>query len=145
MARIADLPHIPQLAKSCFFRSPLTNYDRRTRLNSSPAQLDEPFLSQVDSTSAPALEFKPSMMRHPSYVVFSFLAAVAVVLPLPWHWRAKNVATISIIFWLLSANLVILVNAIIWADNYDDLSPIWCDICKSLCTGWQNHWAMLNW
>ena len=58
------------------------------------------------------------------------MAAFAVSLPLPWHWRAKNIATLSIIFWLLSANLVILVNAIIWADNYNDLSPIWCDICE---------------
>lgn len=84
---------------------------------------------QLDSR----FETSQSMMRHPDYVAFSFLAAVAVSLPVPWHWRAKNIATLSIIFWLLSANLVIFVNAIIWADNYDDLSPLWCDICECSC------------
>jgi pheromone a factor receptor len=69
-------------------------------------------------------------MRHPDYAIFSFLAMFAVSLPLPWHWKARNIATLSIIFWLLLANLVIFVNGIVWAGNYVDRSPVWCDICK---------------
>nr|XP_019008795.1 uncharacterized protein I206_06479 [Kwoniella pini CBS 10737]OCF47576.1 hypothetical protein I206_06479 [Kwoniella pini CBS 10737] len=51
-----------------------------------------------------------------------------VLLPSPWHLRARNVATLSLIFWLLLANIVTFVNSLMWADNFRDLSPVWCDI-----------------
>jgi pheromone a factor receptor len=71
-------------------------------------------------------------MRHPTCVVFSFIALFAVCLPLPWHWRARNIATLAVIFWLFLANAVIFTNGIIWSDNYVDHSPLWCDICELL-------------
>ncbi|GHJ84600.1 hypothetical protein NliqN6_1002 [Naganishia liquefaciens] len=76
----------------------------------------------------PPLVHISATMRHPSYIVLSLLAALTVALPASWHWRANNIATLSIIFWLFSANLVVAVNAIIWSDNYNDWSPVWCDI-----------------
>ena len=79
----------------------------------------------------PPLVHISATMRHPSYIVLSLLAALTVALPASWHWRANNIATLSIIFWLFSANLVVAVNAIIWSDNYNDWSPVWCDICES--------------
>lgn len=69
-------------------------------------------------------------MRHPDYPIWAFLGLVAVLLPATWHWRARNISTLSIIVWLALANLSTFVNTLIWADNYADSSPIWCDICE---------------
>ncbi|KAK4689797.1 pheromone a factor receptor, partial [Tremellales sp. Uapishka_1] len=67
-------------------------------------------------------------MRHPEFPFWSFVSIVIVLIPAPWHYRARNVATMSIIFWLTLSNLVLFVNTLIWADNYKNTSPIWCDI-----------------
>jgi hypothetical protein len=73
----------------------------------------------------------PSNMRHPDYPIWTFLGFVAVVLPGAWHWRSRNISTLSIIAWLALGNLSLFVNTLVWADNYRDWSPIWCDICMS--------------
>ncbi|OCF59121.1 hypothetical protein L486_03622 [Kwoniella mangroviensis CBS 10435] len=67
-------------------------------------------------------------MRHPDYPFWSFISTVLVLLPLPWHIRARNIATLSLIFWLVLANVVTFVNTIVWAGNFRDHNPIWCDI-----------------
>ncbi|ODN96435.1 hypothetical protein L198_04149 [Cryptococcus wingfieldii CBS 7118] len=67
-------------------------------------------------------------MRHPDYPVWNFLALVLVLLPAPWHWRAKNIATMALVLWLAICNLVGFVNTLVWANDYIDRSPIWCDI-----------------
>lgn len=69
-------------------------------------------------------------MRWISLPLFSIIAAGAVLLTLPWHWRARNVPTLSLIFWLLLADLTTFVNAVIWSGNYADHSPGLCDICE---------------
>ncbi len=71
-------------------------------------------------------------MLHPDYPFWSFVGLLAVLLPIPWHWRARNIATLSLIFWSGLTNLIIFLNTQIWADNYRDVSPVWCDISKSL-------------
>ena len=72
-------------------------------------------------------------MRHPDYPLWSLIGLLAVTLPAAWHWKARNIATISLIGWLGVSNLVLLVNTSVWADNYADLAPIWCDISRYTC------------
>lgn len=70
-------------------------------------------------------------MLHPDYPLWNFVGLLAVLLPLPWHWRARNVATLCLIFWLALADLVLFINTLIWADNVLDVSPVWCDMSSS--------------
>lgn len=58
----------------------------------------------------------------------SFLAALLVLVPLPWHWRARNIPTLSLIVWLFLLNITHGVNVIEWYDNVDVKLEIWCDI-----------------
>ena len=69
-------------------------------------------------------------MRHPDYPIWSLVGLVAVLLPSAWHWRARNVATLGLIFWVALSNFVLFVNTLIWADNYEDLAPAWCDLSE---------------
>ena len=71
-------------------------------------------------------------MLHPELPFFAFLSSTLVLIPLAWHWRARNVATLAIIFWLFFANLINGVNALIWAGNVNDPVPVWCDISTSM-------------
>jgi pheromone a factor receptor len=64
--------------------------------------------------------------------VVSFICTVLVLIPLPWHWRARNTATLSIIFWLTSINFTRGVNAIVWGGNIINKAPVWCDICEQI-------------
>ncbi|KIR60340.1 hypothetical protein I314_03631 [Cryptococcus bacillisporus CA1873] len=67
-------------------------------------------------------------MLHPDYPFWNLIALVLVLLPAPWHWRAHNIATVSLIVWLTFANLCGFINTIIWSGSYADKSPVWCDI-----------------
>lgn len=71
---------------------------------------------------------------HAEFPVGAFIAAVLVLVPLPSHWRARNVATLSMIVWLFVSNVIYAVDSIIWAGNVLDSAPIWCDIgrCRLL-------------
>ncbi len=68
---------------------------------------------------------------HPEFAPIAFIAAFSLLFPLPWHWRARNVATLCIIGWFFVMNIIFAVNAIIWANNVDIVAPVWCDI--SMC------------
>jgi len=67
-------------------------------------------------------------MQYPFLPFFAFLAAVLVIIPFPWHWRARNVATMALMFWLCIVNIIFGVNAIVWAGNVNNPIPVWCDI-----------------
>lgn len=58
----------------------------------------------------------------------AFVAAALVLVPLPGHWRARNIPTLSIISWLFILNVSYGVNAVVWAGNTDLVLPVWCDI-----------------
>jgi pheromone a factor receptor len=47
---------------------------------------------------------------HPEYLVPSVFALVAALYPLPWHLRTRNIATVSMIFWMTLLNIVHTVN-----------------------------------
>lgn len=68
-------------------------------------------------------------MHHPELPVFAFLSALLVLIPLPWHLRARNIATVSIVVWLFAVNMIYGINSILWADNVDIKARVWCDIC----------------
>lgn len=48
---------------------------------------------------------------HPELLIPSIIALICVLYPLPWHLRNRNVATLSMIFWMTSLNLVHIVNS----------------------------------
>ncbi|KAJ6535332.1 GPCR fungal pheromone mating factor [Mycena vulgaris] len=64
--------------------------------------------------------------------IASFLCAALVLVPLPWHWRAGTVPTISIAVWLFIDNFVNGVNTALWQDNFDIKAQVWCDITTKL-------------
>jgi hypothetical protein len=85
--------------------------------------------AQNYALNSPLLLF--TAMQHPELPIFAFLAAVLVLIPLSWHWKARNVATLSIIAWLFVVNFIYGVNSIIWAGNVNNPVPVWCDISMS--------------
>ncbi|KAJ7440953.1 pheromone receptor Rcb2 B43 [Mycena latifolia] len=72
---------------------------------------------------------------RPEFAPIAFIAALSLALPLPWHWRARNVATLSIMFWLFLANMIYAIDAIIWSDSIDIVATVWCDITTKLMVG----------
>ncbi|RXK42208.1 hypothetical protein M231_00566 [Tremella mesenterica] len=73
-------------------------------------------------------------MRNPDLTFWSLIGFILVLLPASWHLRARNVATLSLIFWLSLANAVMFVNTLIWSGNFRNTSPIWCDISSHVYT-----------
>src|ERR1700760_1453504 len=66
--------------------------------------------------------------QYPEFVAASAICCVIILLPISSHWKARNVATLSMIAWLFTVNFYRTVNSIIWANNVDELIPVWCDI-----------------
>ncbi|KAF7375579.1 Pheromone receptor Rcb2 B44 [Mycena sanguinolenta] len=65
----------------------------------------------------------------------AFLACALLLVPLPWHWRAGNTPTLSMIAWLFTSNLTYGINAIIWSGSVDNIAPVWCDIASKIEIG----------
>ncbi|KAI0944386.1 hypothetical protein AcW1_002114 [Taiwanofungus camphoratus] len=65
----------------------------------------------------------------------AFIAAILVLIPLPSHWRARNVATLAIIAWLFVVNMIYGVNTAVWAHSVDNVVPVWCDITTKIIIG----------
>ncbi|KAJ6483439.1 GPCR fungal pheromone mating factor [Mycena sanguinolenta] len=65
----------------------------------------------------------------------AFLACALLLVPLPWHWRMRNIPTLSMIAWLFMSNFTHGINAIIWSGHIHDVAPIWCDIVTKSHTG----------
>ena len=73
-----------------------------------------------------------SRTGYPQLPAGALITAVLVLIPLPLHWRTRNVATIAIITWLFAVDIVSAVNAIIWTRNLSQSTAVWCDICTSI-------------
>ncbi|QRV85395.1 STE3-type pheromone receptor [Ceratobasidium sp. AG-Ba] len=67
--------------------------------------------------------------------IVSFICTILVLIPLPWHWKARNVNTLAIIAWLALVNLTRGINAIIWGGNIIIKYKVWCDITTKLVIG----------
>ncbi|KAF8890813.1 pheromone A receptor-domain-containing protein [Gymnopilus junonius] len=74
-------------------------------------------------------------MQYPELPIFAFISAALVIIPLPWHWRARNIATIALMLWLFVVNVIYGVNTIIWAGNVNNPIPVWCDITTKIVVG----------
>ncbi|KAG2112664.1 GPCR fungal pheromone mating factor [Suillus discolor] len=74
-------------------------------------------------------------MQYPSLPAGAFLAAALVLVPLPWHWQARNIGTLSIIAWLFIVNIIYAINTIVWDANVNNPAPLWCDITTKLIIG----------
>lgn len=80
--------------------------------------------------SISSLSIPLHQMRHPDYPLWSAIGLLAVVLPAPWHWRSRNVSTICLISWLTTYNIILFINTLVWADNFANILPVWCDISE---------------
>ncbi|KAI1782019.1 pheromone A receptor-domain-containing protein [Ganoderma leucocontextum] len=67
----------------------------------------------------------------------AFVAAFLVLVPLPWHWRSGNVATLAMVAWLFVINVIYGVDAIIWSHNVKITALVWCDITGKIIIGAQ--------
>ncbi|CAE6449096.1 unnamed protein product [Rhizoctonia solani] len=76
---------------------------------------------------------------RPETVAISFICTFLVLIPLPCHWRVRNIPIVSLIFWFAAVNLPRGINGIIWAGNTRDYAPVWCDITTKLVMG--ANWA----
>jgi pheromone a factor receptor len=65
---------------------------------------------------------------HPELAFGAFIASALVLVPFPWHWRAGNTTTLSMLTWLFISNITYAINAVIWSDRVDEVVPVWCDI-----------------
>lgn len=70
-----------------------------------------------------------------AFTVMTALGMFLVLLPLPWHWQARNFGTLLYIAWTFIGNLIYFVNSIVWRGNMANPSPIWCDISTKLAIG----------
>ncbi|KAF9221758.1 fungal pheromone STE3G-protein-coupled receptor [Gyrodon lividus] len=67
--------------------------------------------------------------------VVAFICAVLVLVPVPWHWRAGNVPTLSMSAWLFVGNIIYGIGAILWGDTVLNVAPVYCDIATKLQIG----------
>jgi len=70
-----------------------------------------------------------------AYTVMTAIGMLLVLLPLPWHWQARNSGTLLYIFWAFVGNLNYFVNSIIWRGNMGNPAPVWCDISSKIAIG----------
>jgi pheromone a factor receptor len=69
-------------------------------------------------------------MRYPEFPALSVVAAVLLLVPLPSQWRARNIATLTLILSTILLCVVITVNALVWDGHTRDMAPAWCDFGK---------------
>jgi pheromone a factor receptor len=70
------------------------------------------------------------MAQQLAFAFFSAISIILVILPSPWHWKSRNIGTLLYIGWVLLANLVYLVNSIVWWSSAENVAPVWCDISE---------------
>ena len=65
---------------------------------------------------------------HSELPYVAFIAAFLVLVPLPWHWRARNIATLAMAAWLFVTNMIYGVDAVLWKGTILVKAVVWCDI-----------------
>ncbi|KAG6827326.1 hypothetical protein H0H87_005063, partial [Tephrocybe sp. NHM501043] len=65
---------------------------------------------------------------QPTLAAVSFVSVALLALFIPIARVRCNVANLAVVAWLVGANLVHGINAIIWAGNVELRVPVWCDI-----------------
>ncbi|OCF44175.1 pheromone a factor receptor [Kwoniella heveanensis CBS 569] len=74
--------------------------------------------------------------KHVELLVPSIIAQVLALYPLPWHIRTKNIATLSMIFWMSALNLVHNVNSVVWDQDAEPRARVWGDISVIVIVGY---------
>ncbi|KAG8809281.1 a-factor receptor, partial [Serendipita sp. 400] len=74
-------------------------------------------------------------MPQTPFTVACGLSLALLILPAPWHIKARNAGTILYIAWSFVGNLVYLVNSIVWSGKRHNPAPIWCDISTKIIIG----------
>ena len=69
--------------------------------------------------------------HSPYHEIAMAFALVLLALAAPSHFGARNTGTILYICWVFLANLIFLINRIVWHDHVLNIAPIWCDISQS--------------
>jgi hypothetical protein len=125
------LSQIPADAKFCYCPPPLL-FNRRVLANPYclPVVHHVLILKAKHGSKALSVLPLPSTNMRVELPICSFIGVVLVLIPLAWHWRARNVATLSTIAWLAITNFTHGVDSIVWANNIIIRIPVWCDISK---------------
>lgn len=71
---------------------------------------------------------------YPVFPIFAFLGFILSLVPLPWHLQAWNSGTVYFMMWTALACLNQFVNSVVWAGNFRNPAPVWCDICAVSCS-----------
>lgn len=53
-----------------------------------------------------------NMINYPELLVPAIIAFLVVLWVLPWHFRLRNIATLSMCFWMTALNLSHIVNGV---------------------------------
>jgi len=69
-------------------------------------------------------------MHDTALVIFSAIACVLILLPLPIHLRARNYAILFNIIWLFLMNFNTFINSVHFWDKSSNDIPVFCDICE---------------
>lgn len=70
---------------------------------------------------------------YPLVPIANFLACILVLASVPKSMsKSMNVGIFSLAIWVAIESLITAVNSIIWADNVENVAPIWCDISKHI-------------
>lgn len=83
------------------------------------SNLNLPIILQMDPT-------------YPLVPIANFLACILVLASMSkGMFQSWNVGACSFAIWVTTISFTTAVDSIIWADNVDNLAPVWCDISES--------------
>jgi pheromone a factor receptor len=81
---------------------------------------------------APHTPIGISDLYYPGLQILLSLSLVAVLLPVPSHFKRGNTGVIILTCWLFTSQLIYLVNSIVWKGNIRDPAPFWCDLSTTI-------------
>lgn len=68
---------------------------------------------------------------YPLVPIANFIACILVLASVPKCMsKSMNVGVFSLAIWVAIESFITAVNSIIWADNVENVAPVWCDISK---------------
>jgi hypothetical protein len=78
----------------------------------------------------PKMVLENMSYMYPVYPILATIAMILCLFPVPAHWRAGNVATISLSLWTAIGLLITVIDVCIWHGNIRNPYPIWGDIVQ---------------
>jgi pheromone a factor receptor len=72
----------------------------------------------------------------PMYPILGGIACLLCFIPIPWHWKAGNIAVTALGLWILSMNIIFWVGTIVWHNTIANPNPIWGDIVNYFMVMW---------